>query len=463
MKKVIYFAGGCFWGVEHFFKGVDGVVSATPGYANGSVDNPSYEQVYTDTTGHVETVKVVYDDARVSLERLLKLFFASIDPLDTGGQGHDRGTRYRTGVYYSDPSDLPVLEAGFAALRSRLGVSPATELLRLKGFWPAEERHRDYLDKNPGGYCHLDLKVFKYLRLYQDLALVLEGEPDAVARQAQTAAMIYERMKFFWVGFYRVLDGQLVLGPFQGPHACFRIAYGRGVCGTAWKQRRTIIVSDVDQFPGHIACSSESRSEIVVPLFADKGVSGSESSPGAAVLMFAGKEVAGSESRPGLTVPTDEGKEAAGDQTASPAVCAVLDIDSQNLGTFDQVDAIWLEMIAALVWRSVRPDDCQPRLTLFTQMVDSVKARADQHERTGNEANPVKERADRQERTENQADPVKARADRHERTGNKANPVKARMDQPERTGNGADPVKARMDRPERTRNGAPPRLTLPRP
>ena len=422
MKKVIYFAGGCFWGVEHFFKGVDGVVSATPGYANGSVDNPSYEQVYTDTTGHVETVKVVYDDARVSLERLLKLFFASIDPLDTGGQGHDRGTRYRTGVYYSDPSDLPVLEAGFAALRSRLGVSPATELLRLKGFWPAEERHRDYLDKNPGGYCHLDLKVFRYLRLYQDLALVLEGEPDAVARQAQTAAMIYERMKFFWVGFYRVLDGQLVLGPFQGPHACFRIAYGRGVCGTAWKQRRTIIVPDVEQFPGHIACSSESRSEIVVPLFADKEVSGSlgaaapmfagkeasvsesspgaaaptgegkeaagfESRPGATVLMFAGKEVAGSEARPGAAVPTGEGKEAAdsesrpgaaalmlagkevagsearpgaavptgeskevaGDQTASPAVCAVLDIDSQNLGTFDPVDAIWLEMIAALV------------------------------------------------------------------------------------------------------------------
>ena len=384
MKKVIYFAGGCFWGVEHFFKGVDGVVSATPGYANGSVDNPSYEQVYTDTTGHVETVKVVYDDARVSLERLLKLFFASIDPLDTGGQGHDRGTRYRTGVYYSDPSDLPVLEAGFAALRSRLGVSPATELLRLKGFWPAEERHRDYLDKNPGGYCHLDLKVFRYLRLYQDLALVLEGEPDAVARQAQTAAMIYERMKFFWVGFYRVLDGQLVLGPFQGPHACFRIAYGRGVCGTAWKQRRTIIVPDVEQFPGHIACSSESRSEIVVPLFAGKEVSGSESrpgatvptgegkevagslgaaapmfagkgvtvsesSPGAAALMFAGKEASVSESRPGAAVPTGESKEVAGDQPASPAVCAVLDIDSQNLGTFDQVDAIWLEMIAALV------------------------------------------------------------------------------------------------------------------
>jgi GAF domain-containing protein len=121
-----------------------------------------------------------------------------------------------------------------------------------------------------------------------------------------------------------------VLGPFQGPHACFRIAYGRGVCGTAWKQRRTIIVPDVDQFPGHIACSSESRSEIVVPLFADKGVTGSES-------------------RPGATVPTGDGKEVAGDQTTSPAVLAVLDIDSRDLATFDATDQTYLEAICALI------------------------------------------------------------------------------------------------------------------
>lgn len=302
MISKIYFAGGCFWGVEHFFKGVDGVVSTMPGYANGRVENPSYEQVYTDLTGHAETVRVEYEDTRIGLGALVRLFFASIDPLAVNRQGHDEGTRYRTGVYYSNPSDLPVLQEEFAALEARLGTAPVTELEPLKGFWPAEERHQDYLDKNPGGYCHLDLKVFRYLRLYQDLALLLGDEPDPVARQAQTAALLQERMKFFWTGFYRVIGGQLVLGPFQGPTACFRIAPGRGVCGTAWQQRRTIVVPDVEAFPGHIACSSESRSEIVVPLFDGNG-----------------------------------------------QVTAVLDIDSKSLGTFDQTDATWLEMVAALI------------------------------------------------------------------------------------------------------------------
>lgn len=301
MNKTIYFAGGCFWGVEHFFKGVDGVVGTTPGYANGTLVNPSYEQVYTDLTGHAETVKVDYNPSRVSLGRLVRLFFASIDPLAVNRQGHDEGTRYRTGIYYEDVSDLPVLKAEFDALRERLGVEPATELLPLKGFWSAEERHRDYLDNNPSGYCHLGPRVFKYLRLYQDLELLLGDEPDAVARQAQTVAMIQERMKFFWTGFYRVDGGELVLGPFQGPPACFRIAKGKGVCGAAWAQARTIVVPDVKKFPGHIACSSLSRSEIVVPVIRD-GV-----------------------------------------------VTAVLDIDSNLADNFDEVDAVWLEMISCLV------------------------------------------------------------------------------------------------------------------
>ena len=297
----IWFAGGCFWGTEHYFKGVDGVSEVVPGYANGSLDSPSYEQVYTDTTGHAETVQVTYDPEKVSLERLLRLFFAVIDPLAVNRQGHDVGTRYRTGVYYGDSAERPVIEAAFKAAEERAGAPLATELLPLESFWPAEERHKDYLEKNPGGYCHVPLKAFRYLRLYQDIGLVLEGEDDPVARQAQVAAMISSKMLFFWTGFYRVIDGQLVLGPFQGPPACFRIAFGKGVCGSAWKERRTIIVPDVEQFPGHIACSSDSRSEIVVPLLR-KG-----------------------------------------------EVTAVLDIDSTHVGTFDDTDAVWLEMIAGLV------------------------------------------------------------------------------------------------------------------
>ena len=305
--KEIYFAGGCFWGVEHFFKGVDGVLQTTPGYANGNTSAPSYEQVYTDATGHAETVRVGYDPARVSLEFLTRLFFLIIDPLSLNRQGHDEGTRYRSGIFYSDAEELPTLKKVFDDVARRIGAAPVTELQPLKCFFPAEERHQDYLDKKPGGYCHLSLRTFKYLRLYQDLKLLLGDEADAIARMANTAAMIAERMHFFWTGFYRVQGDELVLGPFQGGAACFRIARGRGVCGTAWQRAATVVVPDVDAFPGHIACSSESRSEIVVPVM--------------------------------------KGGEAGG----SGEVVAVLDIDSDKLADFDSTDAAWLELIATLV------------------------------------------------------------------------------------------------------------------
>ena len=309
--KEIYFAGGCFWGTEHFFSGIDGVVSAVSGYAQGSPEfagRPSYEQVYTDTTGFAETVKVTYRPDRISLGLLAELFFDIIDPLSLNQQGHDIGTRYRTGIYYSDPADLPVLQEVYSSVEARLGQPLEVELEPLRNFFEAEERHQKYLDKNPDGYCHLPLKTFKYLRLYQDVAALLGDEPDPVARMAETAALIYERMKFFWVGFYIVRDSagigeELVLGPFQGPPACLRIGYGRGVCGTAWKEAHTIVVPDVEAFPGHIACSSLSRSEIVVPV-----------------------------------MPAVEGK-----------VAAVLDIDSTSLATFDDTDVLWLERICRLL------------------------------------------------------------------------------------------------------------------
>ncbi|MBR5035081.1 MAG: peptide-methionine (S)-S-oxide reductase MsrA [Bacteroidales bacterium] len=327
--KEIYFAGGCFWGVEHFFKGVTGVVSTLPGYANGRFADPTYEQVYKDDTGFAETVKVCYNPEAVSLELLCRLYFMIIDPLSLNRQGEDVGTRYRTGVYYSSEADLPVLEAAFAAESERLGADPVTELLPLQCFYGAEEYHQNYLDKNPEGYCHLSLKTFAYLKVFEKVRMYLgsgephgafPGEPDAIARMAEIAAIIHEGMRFFWTGFYRVVpkasspstvapeDCQLALGPFQGPPACLRISYGRGVCGTAWKEKRTIVVPDVEQFPSHIACSSASRSEIVVPVFAAE--SGSDS--------------------------------------ADRTVTAVLDIDSDRIATFDSEDAKWLELIVNL-------------------------------------------------------------------------------------------------------------------
>ena len=140
-----------------------------------------------------------------------------------------------------------------------------------------------------------------YKLLLAQVKAMVKDESDTVANMANVAALIQEAFHFWWTGFYRVIDEQLVLGPFHGPVACTRIGFGKGVCGTSWKEKKTLVVEDVEQFPGHIACSSESRSEIVVPL-------------------YKGEEVIG-----------------------------VLDIDSEKLATFDAVDKKWLEQIAEVV------------------------------------------------------------------------------------------------------------------
>ena len=156
------------------------------------------------------------------------------------------------------------------------------------------------------------MKDEKYQLLTEQIKALVEGETDVVAVMANVAAAIHETMGFFWTGFYRVIGRELVLGPFQGPVACMHIPFGRGVCGTAWQRGETIVVPDVEQFPGHIACSSLSRSEIVVP-----------------VLSAAGE------------------------------VMAVLDIDSRELATFDDTDRRHLEQICKLITPSLfsLPDD----------------------------------------------------------------------------------------------------------
>lgn len=154
---------------------------------------------------------------------------------------------------------------------------------------------------------HLEIavgtKADRYALLTRQIESVVAGENDPIARMANVASMIHHTFGFWWTGFYRAVGNELILGPFQGPLACTRIAFGRGVCGTAWREERTIVVPDVEQFEGHIACSSESRSEIVVPL-------------------------------------RQEG-----------AIVGVLDIDSRELATFDATDQEWLERIVALITR----------------------------------------------------------------------------------------------------------------
>ena len=146
------------------------------------------------------------------------------------------------------------------------------------------------------------MKAEKYQLLTEQIRALIEGETDCVAVMANVCAAIHETMGFWWTGFYRVIDGELVLGPFQGPVACMHIGFGNGVCGTAWKEQHTVVVPDVEQFPGHIACSSLSRSEIVVPVFSKSG-----------------------------------------------EVVAVLDIDSKELATFDDIDQQYLEGICSML------------------------------------------------------------------------------------------------------------------
>ena len=162
--KDIYLAGGCFWGTEHYFKQIEGVVETSVGFANGYTENPTYKEVYTDTTGYAETVHVKYDPDVVSLEFLLQMFFKAIDPTSLNKQGHDEGTRYRTGIYYNSADDLPVIEKVFAEEQKNHQQPLAVEKLPLEKFYSAEERHQDYLDKNPAGYCHLPLSLFEFAR-----------------------------------------------------------------------------------------------------------------------------------------------------------------------------------------------------------------------------------------------------------------------------------------------------------
>lgn len=164
MEKKIYLAGGCFWGTAHLFSLIEGVQTTVVGFANSNVEHPSYKLVCTGTTDAAETVEVVYDNDKVGLTDLLVMYFRSIDPLSLNRQGHDEGTQYRTGIYYVDTLDLPVIEAVVATVQRRHKEPLAVEVGPLENFYPAEDYHQDYLYKNPGGYCHVNPALFAEAR-----------------------------------------------------------------------------------------------------------------------------------------------------------------------------------------------------------------------------------------------------------------------------------------------------------
>ena len=155
MEKTIYLAGGCFWGCQKYFDLMEGVRETQVGYANGTTENPTYEQVKHGHTGHAETVRVVYDPDVLPLNTLLEKYFLVIDPTAVNHQGEDFGVQYRTGVYYTDPADAPVVADALSRLAARYDRPIAVENMPLQSFWPAEEYHQKYLEKHPDGYCHI--------------------------------------------------------------------------------------------------------------------------------------------------------------------------------------------------------------------------------------------------------------------------------------------------------------------
>jgi methionine-S-sulfoxide reductase len=157
--ETIYLAGGCFWGMQKFIDQFQGVARTEVGYANGPDKAPSYQEVCR-SSGHAETVRVDYDETVIPLEKLLDCYFMVIDHLSVNRQGEDAGIQYRTGIYYTDAEDEAVARERLDALAARIGKPLAVELKPLENFWSAEEYHQKYLEKNPGGYCHIPASYF---------------------------------------------------------------------------------------------------------------------------------------------------------------------------------------------------------------------------------------------------------------------------------------------------------------
>lgn len=184
--KTIYLAGGCFWGVEKFFSLIPGVKETEVGYANGSTAAPTYEEVCTGGTGHAETVKVVFDPEEVSLPFLLEQYYSIIDPVSVNRQGNDRGVQYRTGIYYTDEKDKPVIEASLKRLQEQFKQPLAIEAQPLRQFSRAENYHQRYLDNHPGGYCHIPPAKFQQAAQAREAAPAYRKKSDEVLRRTLT-------------------------------------------------------------------------------------------------------------------------------------------------------------------------------------------------------------------------------------------------------------------------------------
>ncbi|MCR5294286.1 MAG: peptide-methionine (R)-S-oxide reductase MsrB [Lachnospiraceae bacterium] len=201
--KTIYLAGGCFWGTQKFFDQFEGVLSTEVGYANGGTEEPTYREV-CEGSGHAETVKVVYNPERVSLKELLDFYFMVIDPTSLNRQGNDIGVQYRTGIYYEDESLLPEIEELYRLKEEAAGTKFAVEVLPLGNYYRAEEYHQKYLDKNPGGYCHIPASFMQLEKARKEELRARIGDLayEVTQNAATERAFSGEYDEFFEKGIY---------------------------------------------------------------------------------------------------------------------------------------------------------------------------------------------------------------------------------------------------------------------
>jgi len=190
--EVIYFAGGCFWGTEHFFKQIRGVQKTSVGYGNSLINNPSYEQVTTGKTGATETVKVIYNPNELDLGLLIDEYFKTIDPTSVNKQGNDIGTQYRTGIYYVNNEHKAVIDTKINELSKKYNQKIAIEVEPLKNYYEAETYHQDYLDKNPNGYCHIPKKMFEDAKKANPVKTTSYTKPDQATLKAKLTPLQYE-------------------------------------------------------------------------------------------------------------------------------------------------------------------------------------------------------------------------------------------------------------------------------
>ena len=160
MIKTIYLAGGCFWGMQRYFDQFEGILKTTVGYANGHTENPIYQDVKKGITGHAETLKIEYDDTKITLQKLLDDYFEVIDPISVNQQGEDKGISYRTGIFYTDQNDIKTIQDKMEQVQKQYTKKLAVIVEPIKNFYNAEEYHQKYLEKNPGAYCHIPESKF---------------------------------------------------------------------------------------------------------------------------------------------------------------------------------------------------------------------------------------------------------------------------------------------------------------